>query len=203
MDYYCFESECKNLATFECSCPNKFIICANHIANHMKKFKCATRNIEDKIYTMKVISTKNALNNLILDVTLMGELMISEISRVIKENIAYIERKKRLLYGSVVPSEYIEKTIKWAKGIDIKNRSRTLLNLNILYLLNIKGDSENIESKIKSELSYIECGKKYSQACETIKRLENLLNDNNGKSKGKNKETIKLSAKEEFYSNLE
>lgn len=184
MDTVCGVFDCPKQASLECTCKDNYIFCKGHMKKHSALIGCYSKSLNQAI-TMSIIKKKqNALNNLCIESIQLANLLIIEISNLLEENLAYINKKKNQIRNliSSKQNEKVDNIISWAENLQLLKRKRADFIRGIKNLLRIDQNSAN-------EVTYIEKLKIKIQKLESF--FEEANNINKTQEKKLNKYKVK------------
>ncbi|OMJ90114.1 hypothetical protein SteCoe_7602 [Stentor coeruleus] len=177
MELNCSVANCHEEVIWQCSCPEKFTFCLNHIRSHSRTKKCSTINIKNIYLESLANKYKNALTNLESDYIKLAQEIIFEVNKCLKDNIKYIKTKKNEIVNLILDqqNEEADTIINWANSLKVLQRERKQYNLSLRKLLDIENNSIKVVKDEKFEGEYKITAKKLKEACAHIKGIETEL----------------------------
>lgn len=181
MAYRCWQQNCNQLATIECTCPNSPRFCHNHHLDHSVYIRCYSRSISQE-YTLdliKIEETKNALTNLRNASIYLAEKMILMINTCLKSNLKFINLKKKASSAWLhqTNSETLESINNWVASQNLLQRDQSQFSRSLLKLLDLNKIIGKEEYEIKIEKLEANNKKLYEQLEENTLKLKKLQNE--------------------------
>ncbi|OMJ65925.1 hypothetical protein SteCoe_37420 [Stentor coeruleus] len=177
MKLNCSVINCPGEIIWQCTCPEKFKFCLNHLRDHSNVKKCFAENIKDKCLEFMARQYQNALNHLESDCLKLVQVMMAEIYECLKDNINCIKRKKNEIKDLILSQQTDQANDIISKANTLKvlqrEKEKKQYNLSLRKLLGIDNSSLQIVTDAEKLEADLECvKKKFEEACAKIKSLE-------------------------------